>query len=60
MNGFDIQSALEVAKRFRSIARRSSTFDHDRATIVEQLMFAAEDYEALALRIENSMEKELV
>ena len=55
MNGFDIQAALEVAKKFRGIARRADTFGHDRDRLIEELIFAAENYESLAQRIENEM-----
>jgi hypothetical protein len=55
MNGFDIQAALEVAKKFRGIARRAESFGHDRERLIEELIFAAENYESLAQRIENEM-----
>ncbi len=55
MNGFDIQAALEVAKKFRGIARRADTFGHDRDLLIEELIFAAENYESLAQRIESEM-----
>jgi hypothetical protein len=55
MNGFDIQAALEVAKKFRGIARRADTFGHDRDRLIEELIFAAENYESLAQRIEDEM-----
>jgi hypothetical protein len=51
----DIQTALEVAKQFRGIARRAETFGHDRETILERLLWAAENYERLAVRIEENM-----
>jgi len=59
MNGFDIQAALEIANKFRGIARRADTFGHDRARILEELIFAAENYESLADRIEASMLEEV-
>jgi hypothetical protein len=55
MNGFDIQAALEVAKKFRGIARRAESFGHDRERLIEELIFAAENYESLAQHIENEM-----
>ena len=55
MNGFDIQAALEVAKKFRGIARRAETFGHDRDRLIEELIYQAENYEFLAQRIENEM-----
>jgi hypothetical protein len=59
MNGFDIQAALEIANKFRGIAHRADTFGHDRARILEELIFAAENYESLAERIEASMLEEV-
>ena len=59
MNGFDIQAALEIANKFRGIARRAEAFGHDRARIIEELIFAAENYESLADRIEASMVEEV-
>ena len=55
MNAFDIQSALEVADKMRSIARRADTFGYDRERLIEELIFAAECYELYAERIENLM-----
>ena len=55
MTTMDIQTALEVAKQFRGIARRAETFGHDREIILERLLFAAEDYEKLAKKIEEDM-----
>lgn len=58
MNGFDVQSALEVAKKIRGIARRADTFGHDRARLIEEILFYAEDMEKVAARIEEDMEDE--
>jgi hypothetical protein len=58
MNGFDVQSALEVAKKIRGIARRADTFGHDRARLIEEILFYAENMENLAARIEENMEDE--
>ena len=58
MNGFDVQSALEVAKKIRGIARRADTFGHDRARLIEEILFYAEYMEKLASRIEENMEDE--
>lgn len=56
MTGFDVQSALEVANKIRGIARRADTFGHDRARLIEEILFYAEDMEKVAERIEKEME----
>jgi hypothetical protein len=58
MNGYDIQAALEVAKRLAGIARRADTFGQDRQRVLEEILFMAEDYAKLADRIEAAMEQE--
>lgn len=58
MDGFDIHAALSVAKRFEGIARRADMFGHDRARLIEELIFAAEDYRKIADRIDEEMSKE--
>ena len=58
MNGYDIQSALEVAKRLAGIARRADMFGQDRQRVLEEILFMAEDYTKLAARIEAAMEQE--
>jgi hypothetical protein len=60
MNGYDIQSALEVAKRLAGIARRADMFGQDRQRVLEEILFMAEDYAKLADRIEAAMEQEFV
>ena len=45
----------EFAKKLRGIARRADTFGHDRQRILEELIYAAENYEANAERIEMDM-----
>jgi hypothetical protein len=60
MNGYDIQSALEVAKRLAGIARRADMFGQDRQRVLEEILFMAEDYAKLADRIETAMEQEFV
>ena len=55
MNGFDIHSANEVATRLAGIARRANMFGHDRERLIEEVLFLAEDYTKLAIRIEESM-----
>jgi hypothetical protein len=59
MNGFDIQAALEIANKFRGIARRADTFGHDRERILEEIIFMAENFELLALHIGDEMEREM-
>ena len=48
----DIQGAYEFAKKLRGIARRADNFGHDRQRILEELIFAAENYEGVAERME--------
>lgn len=55
MNGFDIQSALEVATQLRSMQRRANTFGHNRERVLEEISFMAENFEKLASRIEDQM-----
>jgi len=57
MNGFDVQSALEVAKKMRGIVRRADTFGHDRAQLIEEILYYAENMELVAEQIEKSMEE---
>jgi hypothetical protein len=59
MNGYDVQSALEIAKRLTGIARRADMFNQDRARVLEEILFMAEDYAKLADRIEAAMVEEL-
>ena len=56
MNGFDIQSALEVANTLRSMQRRAHDFAHDRDRILTEIGYMAENFEKLAQRIEEQME----
>ena len=60
MNGFDIQSALEVANTLRSMQRRAHNFAHDRDRILTEIGYMAENYENLAQRIEDLMIEELI
>ena len=46
---------LEFAKKLRGIARRADTFGHDRQRVLEELIFAAENYEDVAERLEMQM-----
>ena len=55
MNGFDIQSALEVANTLRSMQRRAHDFAHDRDRILTEIGYMAENFEKLADRIEAQM-----
>lgn len=48
----DIQSSYEFAKMLRSIARRADTFGHSRQRILEELVYAAENYERIAENLE--------
>lgn len=59
MNAFDIQSALEVADKMRSIARRANTFGHDRERVLEEVIFYAECMEKYAERLEERMIEEM-
>lgn len=58
MNGFDVQSALEVAKKMRGIARRANNFGYSREALIEEILFYAENMEKVADRIEENMEDE--
>lgn len=58
MNGFDVQSAAEVARGLRAIVRRAETFGHDRERILEELIFSAENFEAISERIAEDQYKE--
>lgn len=55
MNGFDIMSALEVADKMRSIARRANMFGYDQERLIEEIIFYAETMEKYAERIEAAM-----
>jgi len=57
MNGFDYQSATEVAIRLAGVARRANLWDHSRERIIEEILFLAEDYAKVAAQIEVQMEK---
>ena len=58
MNGFDYQSATEVAIRLAGVIRRANLFGHGRERIIEEILFLAEDYAKVAAQIEVIMEKE--
>ena len=58
MNGFDIQSASEVAKQLRSMQRRAHNFAHDRERLLLEIGFMAENFEKLAEMIEDMMERD--
>ena len=58
MNGFDYQSATEVAIRLAGVVRRANLFDQGRERIIEEILFLAEDYAKVAAQIEAQMEKE--
>lgn len=58
MNGFDIQSANEVAKQLRSLQRRANLFAHDRERILLEIGFMAENFDKLAEVIEDTMERD--
>lgn len=51
----DLHSALEIAKRMRSLARRADTFGYDRQALLEAILAIAENYEEVAERIEQEM-----
>jgi hypothetical protein len=50
-----MQEYYEFAKKLRSIVRRADTFGHDRQTVLEELLFAAENYEDVAESVEMKM-----
>jgi hypothetical protein len=51
----DLQSAIEVAKKMRSLARRADTFGYDRESILEAIIDIAENYEKVAEAVEMEM-----
>lgn len=57
MNGFDIQSALEVAKKMKIIAFRAHWLD--RARLIEEIAFYAECMEKYATHLEEKMIMEM-
>lgn len=59
MNGFDIQSANEVATLLRSMQRRAHKFGHDRERLLLEIGFMAENFEQLADRIEAQMYEQM-
>jgi hypothetical protein len=42
----------EFAKKLRGLARRADNFGYDRQRILEELVYAAENYEEVAERLE--------
>lgn len=54
----DIHVATETAKRMRSLVRRSEMFGKSREDIIEEIMMIAEDYDAIADRLDQSMAQE--
>lgn len=51
----DLHSALEIARSMRSLARRADTFGYDRQAVLEAIVAIAENYEKVALRVEQEM-----
>lgn len=58
MNGFDIQSATEVANKLRSIQRRAINYGKSRDELLSDIGLYIEDMEALVARIDSRMEQE--
>lgn len=58
MNGFDIQSATEVANKLRSIQRRAINYSKTRDELLSDIGMYIQDMEALAARIDSQMEQE--
>lgn len=54
----DIHVATETAKRMRSLVRRSEMFGKSREDIIQEIMMIAEDYDAMADRIDQEMSME--
>jgi hypothetical protein len=48
----DIHVATETAKRMRSLVRRSEMFGKSREDIIAEIMLIAEDYDAIADRLD--------
>lgn len=57
MKGLDIME--EFAKKLRGIARRAEIFGHDRERILEELIYAAENYERVAATYAYASERYL-
>jgi len=51
----EFRDAYDFAKKLRGIARRADTFGHDRQRVLEELIFAAENYETVAEKQEMCM-----
>ena len=45
----------EFSKTLREIARRADTFNHDKKTILENIIYAAENVENVAEKLELQM-----
>ena len=54
----DIQTTLEFADKLRGIVRRADMFGHDRQRVIEELIYAAENYESVADRFADQMYQE--
>lgn len=55
IQGFDIQSALEVAKQLRNFQQWATHFGHDRERILEEIGLMADGYVQLAEDIDELM-----
>lgn len=47
-----VETYREFSKKLRGLARRADNFGYDRQRILEELIFAAENYEDVADRVE--------
>lgn len=54
----DIQTALEVAKKMRGMARRADNFGYSREALIEEILFYAENMERIAESVEKQMERD--
>lgn len=59
MNGFDVQSATEVAKLLEGIARRARNFGYSMEDILDELESKSQNYYDVADRIDQRIQKEM-
>jgi|LakMenEpi03Aug12_release.lakeMendotaPanAssembly.Ray.scaffolds.fasta_scaffold24314_28 hypothetical protein len=51
----ELQSAIEFARKMRSLARRADSFGYSRQQILEAIIDVAQNYEEVAERVELQM-----
>lgn len=55
----DIQTAEAFAARMERLHRVADRFGYDRARLMEELLFIAEDYRKIAAHVERRMVEEM-